>query len=102
MPSHDLSSTEIVKVVPGELAQVKDLSIDERWKKELKFDFELEMGKALQRASKNTRLSDMDKAELLIKGAAAVKQLGRATSGGSGKTANATQVNVYTTDPTKP
>jgi len=100
MPSHDLPSAEIVKAIPGELTKPEADTFLDKWRKELKFDFEMELGKVLQTVAKSQRMSSAEKAEILIKAASALKALGK-RDGTTGKPTQATQVNVYTSDPTK-
>jgi hypothetical protein len=80
VPTHELTTPTLEVVSPNGLSELSPVVLLDRWKKDLNFDYELEVGKILQRVSKAKRIPDLEKAELLIKAAAAVKALQKTES----------------------
>ena len=102
MPSHQIASTELNQVTPDQLLGSISDSLLDRFRKELNFDYEIELGRCAQRVAKNSRLSDIDKLKalsgmgLVLKSLRKIEGTGRISGGGN------VQVNVMTMDPTKP
>ena len=100
MPSHQISSTELKLVNPRDISKTTEETLLERWKNEIDFDYELELGIIAKRVARSTRIADVDKADTLIKLAGSVKSIHKAIGEGKGPSGNV-QVNVMTVDPTK-
>jgi hypothetical protein len=91
--SHSLPQTELKTIQPGELAERPDQTILDRWKKELNFDWEMEVGRVLQKVAHNGKIKPTDKAKILIQGATVVKTMRKESVNGAQPPV---QVNIMT------